>query len=417
MLLASVLMTASCSSIDLSIQPVEPAVASATGLAEEDLEPSVDFGTPDPAVVAEIVPQEPVGQETVAEPTMAERTLLAEVSDIRVLGSGQRSARVKRRPITLGFAGDTAFTGGLEQFDPLHEVTELLAAPDLMVVNLETAVADFGIGRPPVDKRFLFLSPPASLRLMAESGVDVVTLGNNHSLDFGYDALVAGLEGLEAVGLRAVGANADADAAYDPLVLEVGDWTIGLVSMSRVPCDWSWQGKNTRPGVAWACDPFLDSADAAVVAAVEQSDVAVVMVHGGTEGELCPNQAMRELNARWAALGADLIVNGHPHVLQGITSIGETLVVQSTGNFAFPPAFGLSANSAIFEVDVRDQGLFLRVVPVVAEGGVVRQPSDVRRRSILEQINQYSSGWAVGPDGSTSQEPERVGLCAFAAQP
>ena len=336
-----------------------------------------------------------------------------------------------RAPIVLGFAGDTSFTRGLDQQDPLTDVEDLLSSPDLMVVNLETAVADVGVGRPPVQKQFLFRSPPSSLGLLEVAGVDVVALANNHSLDYGSEALAQTLREVDASTLLRVGAGLDQSEAYSPLIVEVGEWTIGLVSLSRVPCDWSASGENTRQQVAWACPPFLELADSAVSQAVAASDLTVVMVHGGTEGVLCPAQWMVELEQHWAELGVDLVVDGHPHVLQGITSIersngSDTLVIHSTGNFAFPSAGGITANSAVFLVtlgelesvdtkqshgDGRQIELGLRVVPLRVAGGVVRRPTPAQTQTILDQINGVSSGWTLGENGEAFRDSERVASC------
>lgn len=304
-----------------------------------------------------------------------------------------------RRPITVGFAGDTSFTNGLDSRDPFADVVDLLSAPDLMVVNLETVVADPDVGRAFVDKDFLFKSPPASLNLVVDAGIDAVVLANNHTLDFGVDALAQTLREVDSAGLHRVGAGLTVEEAYQPLILEVGDWTIGLVGLSRVPCDWSASGENTRPWVAWACPSLIDRADEMVAAAVDAADVVAVMTHGGTEGVLCPSEHMVELEQRWAELGADVVVHGHPHVLQGITSWGETMVVHSTGNFAFPSARGITANSAVFLADVSEDGIELRVEPVRVDGGVVRKPSPEQRQTILDQINSVSSGWQLDDTG------------------
>ncbi len=317
-----------------------------------------------------------------------------------------------RAPVSLGFAGDTSFHNGLHLFDPLGEAASVLRLPDLMVLNLETAIAPPSIGTPPVAKQFLFRSDPLMVEHLVDAGVDAVSMANNHALDFGPSALENGLNLLEEAGIETVGGGVDADAAYKPLIRSVGDWTVGIAAFSRVPCDWSWTGENVRPQVAWACPAFMAEADAVVSALVDDVDLAVVMVHGGTEGELCPDKAMRDLNAHWADLGAGLVVNSHPHVVQGVTSIGETVVVNSTGNFAFPPSFGLTANSAVFFATLSEQGLLVSVEPVVSEGGVVRRGTPARRASILQQIDQYSSGWRVLADGRLIQDPGWVGLCA-----
>lgn len=280
-----------------------------------------------------------------------------------------------------------------------------------MVVNLETAIADPEVGRPPVAKQFLFKSPPESLQLLLDAGVDVVGLANNHTLDFGADALEQTLDEIDAVGLHRVGAGVDQNDAYAPLVLDVGDWKVGIVSLSRVPCDWSASGENVRPQVAWACPPFIELADAMVEATATEADVTVVMVHGGEEGVLCPSGFMTDLEAHWAELGVDAVINGHPHVLQGITSIGDTMVAHSTGNFAFPSARGITANSAVFMLDVSEEGITLRVEPVRAAGGVLTMPTDSQRAEILAQMNGVSSGWLFSDDGVAEPAADHTGSC------
>lgn len=324
--------------------------------------------------------------------------------------------------IVIGFAGDTSFTNGLSTRDPLLQVHDVLQAPDLMVLNLETAVADAGVGRPPVAKQFLFRSPPESLDLLVAAGVDVVALANNHTLDYGHEALVQTLAEIDArPELDRVGAGVDQDAAYVPLIRQVGDWTIGLVSLSRVPCDWSASGQNVRPEVAWACPAFIELADAAVAKASEEADITVVMVHGGTEGVLCPSGFMTDLEQHWADLGVDIVVDGHPHVLQGITSIerpggAPMMVVHSTGNFAFPSAGGIGANTAVFAFTLSESGqgeasISLRVHPLRSPGGVVQPPTQAQHSQILDQINSVSDSWRLDAEGLAYFAAEETAAC------
>ena len=317
----------------------------------------------------------------------------------------------RRAPIVLGFAGDTTFTNGLELRDPFGQVADLTSAPDLMVVNLETAVADAGVGRPPVDKRFLFRSPPSSLDVLVDAGVDVVALANNHTLDFGVDALTQTLDEIDARALRRVGAGIDQDSAYEPLILEVGEWTVGLVSLSRVPCDWSASGDNVRPQVAWACPPFFDLAAAAAEQAMAQADVTVVMIHGGDEGVLCPSPFMVELEQTFAEMGVDAVINGHPHVLQGLTRHGDTWVAHSLGNFAFPPATGITGNSAIVQLEVGEDGVEMSIVPVRSDGGVLSRPTEAQRDDILGQMQRVSDGVTIDTAGSVTVDSAVVGAC------
>lgn len=317
----------------------------------------------------------------------------------------------RRSPIVLGFAGDTTFTNGLDERDPFGLVAGLISAPDLMVVNLETAVADVGVGRPPVDKRFLFRSPPASLDLLVNAGVDVVALANNHTLDFGADALAQTLDEIDARSLHRVGAGLDQTSAYEPLILDVGEWTVGLVSLSRVPCDWSASGENVRPQVAWACPPFFDLAEAAAREAMARSDVTIVMIHGGEEGVLCPSPFMVELEQAFAEMGVHAVINGHPHVLQGLTRHGETWIAHSLGNFAFPPARGITGNSAIVQLLVSEIGIEMSIVPIRSDGGVLSPPTETQREDIIGQMQRVSDGVTINGDGSVVADDASFGSC------
>ncbi len=367
----------------------------------------------------------PPGVNTAATTTRSSTTEVAATSPSTTFPSTTSPSRPgvttdvspTRGPIVLGFAGDTSFTDGLDARDPFGAVTDLLSKPDFMLVNLETAVAAPDIGRAPVAKPFLFRSPPASLDLLTAAGIDAVSLANNHTLDFGPEALEQTLLELDTRSIPHVGAGVDERAAYEPLIVEVGDWRVGIVTLSRVPCDWSASGENVRPQVAWACPPFVELADAAIAEALEESDVTIVMVHGGQEGVLCPSSFMVELNERWAGLGVDLVVNGHPHVVQGMSSVGSTLVVNSTGNFAFPPARSVSANSGIFLVEISEGPqpgpavLELRVEPVRAVGGVVTPATPEETVDIFDQINAVSSGWKLDEFGRARRAPEHPGTC------
>lgn len=364
-------------------------------------------------------PEESASSTTSPPPTAQATTLPLETSPPET--APRETLPPPRSPVVLGFAGDTSFTNGLDERDPFGAVSAVLQAPDLMVLNLETAIADPGVGSPPVQKSFLFRSPPDSLGLLVQAGVDVVALANNHSLDYGAEALAQTLDEIDKTSLLRVGAGLDEDAAYHQLIVDVGEWRVGLVSLSRVPCDWSASGENVRPQVAWACPPFLDLADDLVVATMANSDVTVVMVHGGKEGVLCPSGFMVDLEQHWADLGVDLVIDGHPHVTQGITSIprvgrADTLVVHSMGNFAFPSANGITANTAVFEFTVseteRDNPLLsLHVQPLRAPRGVLGLPTIEQHDAIVEQLNRVSDGWRLDSEGNAVKDSDHRTSC------
>lgn len=301
-------------------------------------------------------------------------------------------------PLVLAFAGDTAFTHGSETRDPLGDITEWLSLPDLMFVNLETTIAEPNVG---VDNgnKYTFKSPPSSVDLLTASGIDAVQLANNHILDFGPDATGRTVEILDEAGIAHSGAGSNAADAYAPVVIEENGWRIGFVSFSRIPCHWSVGGENTRPQTAWACAPFLLETIKAVQQAAHNTDFVVVMVHWGIERNHCPETYQRELARTWAQFGADVIVGGHPHVLQGVEQVEGAWLINSTGNFAFPSARGASSYSAVYEFTITQDGVSLQVKPVRIVGGRPRPANETDTATILDDLTKWSVGYEFDAQG------------------
>ncbi len=308
------------------------------------------------------------------------------------------TTRAPRPSVVLGFAGDVSFTHGLDRRDPLGDVIDLLSTPDFTTVNLETTVAEPGVGRR-VAKTYIFKSPPGSIDLLTSAGIDAVSLANNHTLDYRRDGLLRTIELLEAGAVTHFGAGEDEADAYAPAIAEVGAWRLGFVGFTHVECGWVADDPTLWPEAAWACPGFEDRTVAAVAEAAGLADVVVVMVHWGIEKDHCPQPYQRALGRAWVEAGADLVIGSHPHVLQGIERIDESWIVYSTGNFAFPSARGPSAKSAYFTVAVSEQGLDLDVIPIELVGGRPRLMSPGPAGDLLDDLGRWSFGFVVDGDG------------------
>lgn len=269
-------------------------------------------------------------------------------------------------PVTVAAAGDIhgeppLRAALLEGANPLEEVAPVLAAADLAVVNVETAVGTDGTPAP--DKQYTFQAPPALWTALVASGVDVATLANNHALDFGVDGLEETIAGARAAGLAVVGAGADAEEAYAPVVVDVRGRTVAVVGLSRVLPVIEWAATDERPGLASAYDE--EAAVAAVQAAALLADHVVVALHWGQEVEDCPDQHQRRLAAALVEAGADVIAGHHPHVLQGVAEEDGTVVAYSLGNFAWYSKGGLSAQTGVLTATLDEAGATATFTPAV----------------------------------------------------
>ena len=268
-------------------------------------------------------------------------------SGVGALGTGRIAAGIVRSRsgrgydilatpgiVHVGFGGDVNGVGRVAAFmgsggNPFAGMQPILESNDVNIVNLETAVGSAGQAQ---NKQYTFQSPPQLLYLMKASGVSVVNLANNHSLDFGVAGLLETISNARAAGLLVVGAGVNSAEAYAPAVVDTPGGTVAFVGLSQVvPAGWA--ATATQPGVASAFN--LPAAVAAVSQARSLADHVVVMIHAGIELDQCPTPDQKGLVQALVGAGADVVVGSHPHVLQGLQQLGSALVDYSLGNFVF----------------------------------------------------------------------------------
>jgi poly-gamma-glutamate capsule biosynthesis protein CapA/YwtB (metallophosphatase superfamily) len=237
----------------------------------------------------------------------------------------------------LALAGDTmlgrevARTIGRSRAVPVApEVVAVAAEADLFVLNLECCVSARGTRWPDPDKPFFFRAPPLAAELLAEIGVDCVTLANNHALDYGPEALLDTLEHLRAAGVACVGAGPDVSAARAPRVLESGGMTLAVIGASDHPAEYA--AGPGRCGIAYAdhCEDFEGGWLADVVSAArDDADAVLVTTHWGPNMTVRPPSHVRQAARVLLAAGATLVAGHSAHVVHGV----ERGVLYDLGDF------------------------------------------------------------------------------------
>jgi poly-gamma-glutamate synthesis protein (capsule biosynthesis protein) len=260
--------------------------------------------------------------------------------------------------ITLAFAGDVHFTERTAKLlaDPgtaFGPIASTLSGADVAMVNLETAVTTRGTPEP---KQFHFRAPPAAFDAVRGAGVDVVTIGNNHVLDYGQVGLADTLDNAARAGVPAIGAGRNAAEAYAPWVTTVRGTRIAFLAMSQIhELEYSWAAKENRPGVAMAVDVARSAA--AVRAARAAADVVVVYVHWGQEGNSCPTAEMKAFAAKMSEAGATVVLGTHAHLLLGEGSLGKTYVAYGLGNFVWWWDDAFSNDTGVLRLTLHDNAV------------------------------------------------------------
>jgi poly-gamma-glutamate synthesis protein (capsule biosynthesis protein) len=235
----------------------------------------------------------------------------------------------------VALAGDTMLGRGVAQrletapgtrlFD--SAVREICRQADFCVVNLECCISARGEQWPDPHKPFFFRAPPVAADLLADLGVDCVTLANNHALDFGYDALLDTFEHLRAAGIRWVGAGTDVGAAREPTVLENGPLRLIVVGASDHVADYA--AGPDRPGIA--LDELRNGASPWLVGAVEgrRGDAVLVSPHWGPNMVAEPLPRIRTTARTLVTAGASIVAGHSAHVFHGV----EPPVLYDLGDF------------------------------------------------------------------------------------
>jgi poly-gamma-glutamate synthesis protein (capsule biosynthesis protein) len=248
------------------------------------------------------------------------------------------------RPTTLGVVGDVMLSRGVrEPARALAPFTPRLRGYDLTVGNLESTLSDNGTAQQGDDS---FAASPSVVRLLERAGFDAVSLANNHTGDYQDAALLETVRRLRASSVQPFGAGADRAAAGRAVVLRRGGTSFGFLGFNAI--GETLRATDEQPGALSVRMPPrtgpLSQADLAHVSRLvrrlaAQVDVVVVLPHWGAQYTHRPEPVQRQVARQLVRSGADLVVGGHPHWVQGLDLVRRAVVVHSLGNFVFDMDF------------------------------------------------------------------------------
>jgi poly-gamma-glutamate synthesis protein (capsule biosynthesis protein) len=285
---------------------------------------------------------------------------------------------------------------------PYREVKDYLRQPDLTIGNLETPVTTRGTI---LKKEYNYRSSPLALPALAAAGFDAVNLANNHVMDYGAEGLLDTMDHLNKAGIQHVGAGHDRDEAFKPLIIEKKGMKIAILGFSRVVPDNSWKAGVKHVGVADTYD--YTQPVKAIQLARSQADLVVVITHWGVERKDKPEAYQTDLAHRFIDAGADLIVGGHPHVLQGFESYKGKWIAYSLGNFIFTTntvketldTFILNASCS------KDRKCSISAVPIYTSYARPIKMNDEQGLKLFDRISAVSFKTLIKSNGSIVEVP------------
>ncbi|MGB2757430.1 MAG: CapA family protein, partial [Acidimicrobiia bacterium] len=311
-------------------------------------------------------------------------------------------------PVRVTVVGDIHMQGAaLGLLDPANESSRLALAnlvqgSDVTIGNLESAL---GVGGAPEHKDFTFLAPLETLDMLGAVGFDVLTMANNHGLDYGRDLIPQAVAASGRGGVSIVGIGRNAAEAYAPYVADVRGVRVAVIGLSDVFDDaGSWSATDTRGGLASVRD--MARVDAAVRSASSIADYTIVYLHWGTEREVCPSDRQRALVNQLAADGADAIVGAHAHRVQGSGFVGSTFVSYGLGNFIWYQDGGDSGRSEAVSFELSDSVVKgFSVTPVTIHLGIPSADAPEKMPEAQQIIEKRATCAGVSPTPIQSATP------------
>lgn len=338
-------------------------------------------------------------------------------------------------PITVNFVGDIftgrayEYAGGIiatEGIEALFEPTLGIfgEAADVNVCNLEVSYTDRGTPHP--TKSVVFRSRPENIVGIQYAGVDLADLGNNHIVDYGVLGLLDTQTGLDALGIPHFGAGSTEAEALAPVFRTERGIRLAFVGLSN------------RCGRKWNYQPFLDAGPSKPGFAYlipqnvtrildglpDLADVVIVQTHSGDEyrtapppgkaaapitpavieaAEVAPGDpdftfltepTLDERALRRSVLdaGADILINHHPHVLQGFEGYQGRLIAHSLGNFVFDLYYPETFPTLVLTLEIEKDGIAgCTFTPAWIDDYIPHPATGVLGYEIMDRIADYST--------------------------
>lgn len=288
--------------------------------------------------------------------------------------------------------------GILNCFD--DRVISYLNETDVCLINNEFSIGESGVGAPISGKTWTFQVSPDKIDILKSLGADVVSLANNHVYDYGEEGFISTLNELDKAGMPRVGAGRNIAEAGEAQYFIVNGCKVGIVAASRAEKAgdlFTQVADENTPGVmgTYESAAFLE----AIKEAKAQCDVLIVNVHWGTEMTTKLEEAQITMAREYIDAGADAVIGGHPHCLQGMDFYNDAPIIYSVGNFWFNSR---TVDSCIITIEIdSDMNITPKIVPLVQKNCESIMLTDYdNRRALFDRVESYEpQGVTISDDG------------------
>jgi len=267
-------------------------------------------------------------------------------------------------------------------------IAQFFEASDYGFVNLESPLTTGG--DPQGWKDVIIKGNPALAKAMAKSGINVVTMANNHAGDMGDSGLLDSFKYCEKAGITVVGAGKTLKQAQSGAVLNKdGTKTAFLGFTDVLPV--GYPATSSSPGVSPG-RANLNAVTTNIRNAAKKSDFVIVGWHWNFEYKRAPSPLESSEGKAAVDAGADIVFAHHPHLLDGVQAYHGGLIFYSLGNLVFSGFSGETAQTVLVKASMTKDSIDAKLIPVTISGsGIPTVAGGSTGQSILQRVKSLSA--------------------------
>lgn len=274
------------------------------------------------------------------------------------------------------------------------EIQKELKSADITMMNNEFAYTKKGEAQE--GKEYSFRTSPEKVALLEIFGTDIVSVANNHVFDYGEKGFLDTLDTLKKAGIVYSGGGRNLEEATAAKYFIVKGRKIAIVSATEIErfSHYTKKAGENTPGVLKTQQ--TQAFKQAIQNAEKNSDYVIAYLHWGGEGKIHYDGNQAELAKLCVDAGADAVIGGHPHRLQGVEFIKDVPVAYSLGNFWFSNG---TLYTTIAQIQIDEKGkLTLQMLPCIHRGVKTEFCKGEEKKEFYHYLADVSKN--VGIDGS-----------------
>ncbi len=248
----------------------------------------------------------------------------------------------EKQEITIVVVGDVVLSRE-QPGEAFAKVIDEIKSGTFSCCNFEVPLSNKGI--PQYGKAEAVRAAPGMIEGFIHAGFKVVSLANNHTMDYGPEALLDTIELIDSRGILRAGAGRNGEEAWRPAFFSCGGMRFAFVSFAT-EAFLGYGAHSNKPGIAMIRrDPLygptcvnphdVEMMMEVIETASQKADFVIAALHWGLSQSRALTQSQMTLGHAAVNAGAGLVIGTHPHVLQGVEVYKKSAILYSLGNFVF----------------------------------------------------------------------------------